>query len=85
MSKRATNHDMAKLYIQKCKILGKDIFDLELQDGDNVVLKEVKDKESGGKCVIPPFITKLICAFEDCVFEEIYVENKAGVDISCEY
>lgn len=80
-----SNHEEAIKYMNKSKILGKEILKLKLLDNDDVLLVEVMDKDYTGKVVIPSFITQVInyaeeCykPFAGCMVEEIYLDNKNG-------
>lgn len=55
--KRKTNHQMAKEFLNKCKILGKNILAVELLPDDRVKLIKVLDEESTGSFRLPDFIT----------------------------
>ena len=80
-----SNHEMAKRYKEKSKLIGKDILLLRLLPEDRVELVEVLDKEDSGKLVIPSFITDIhvycdymgieLNALQGCRFEEVYINN----------
>ena len=73
-----SNHEMAKRYREKSKLIGKDILDIKLLENDRVELVEVLDKEDTGRLVIPSFITdinKYGSVLRNCRYEEIYVDN----------
>ena len=90
-----TNHDEAKGYELKCKIIGKKqpiIFKYE--DNDNVLLEAVVDKANLGKIIIPSFITGTIQSvitniqkpspFEHCRFTEIIIDNKPNIKFNAD-
>ena len=74
-----SNHEMAKRYEAKSRLIGKDILDYRLLEDDRVELIEVLDKEDTGKIVIPSFITDLNkydkgnFLFKGCKYSEIYI------------
>ena len=87
-----SNHDMARMYINKHRLLGvKCNFVLRLEDNDEVVLVDVKDKNNTGRLVIPSFITKIDGVKCDriplmfCNYSEIYVDNQKDRLISAKY
>lgn len=95
MIKSMTNHDEAKGYELKCKIIGKKqpiIFKYE--DNDNVLLEAVVDKANLGKIIIPSFITGTIQSvitniqkpspFEHCRFTEIIIDNKPNIKFNAD-
>lgn len=53
-----SNHERAKMYKEKSRLIGRDILEIELLDGDRVKLIDVKDKDSSGSIEIPSFITE---------------------------
>ena len=54
-----SNHDLAKRYEDKQRLMGKRVLDFELIEDDRVMLKRVLDKEDTGRLVIPRFITDI--------------------------
>ena len=76
-----SNHEMAKRYKEKSKLIGKDILDIKLLENDRVELVEVLDKEDTGRLVIPSFITDIsdYIPLYDCKYTEVYIDNKIGV------
>lgn len=92
-----SNHEMAENYRSKAKLIGKDILEFELLDGDRVLLTGVKDKGEGGRLVIPSFITdynrvnksgyiiERSNILHGATYEEVYIDNRAGIDIDISY
>ena len=87
-----SNHDMARIYVNKHRLLGvKCNFVLRLEDKDEVVLVDVKDKNDNGRLVIPSFITKIEgvksgrMPLRFCNYSEIYVDNQKDRLISAKY
>lgn len=90
-----TNHELAKEYLLKQKVLGTEKLLIELCHNDGIRLIEVRDKDSGGRIVIPSFVTEMKVqhcslwecgkgAFDECSFTDIYIDNPKGREISCE-
>lgn len=74
-----SNHDLAKEYESKSRLIGGVVLVLEYNKNDNVRLVEVLDKESTGRLVIPKFVTSVRSkALERCKFTEVYVDNRGG-------
>ena len=88
---KMTNHELAKRYKDKCRLIGKDILEIKLLDGDRVKLMNVKDKEDTGRLVIPSFVTDIMCdvtsdlvvgsVLRGCRFEEVYIDNKCEISL----
>ena len=79
-----SNHELAKRYKEKSKLIGKDILDIRLIENDRVILDEVMDKEDNGRLVIPSFITDINkdgSLLYGCKYEEIYIDNRDGVSM----
>lgn len=86
-----SNHELAKRYMNKAKVIGKEIIDIRLLSNDRVMLVEVFDKESTGMFVIPKFITEFMQIrqssgrfvqtplFEQCQFSEVRFENNPDI------
>ena len=79
-----TNHEKAKKYIAKQKLLGSEVLELELVGEDDVELKKVNDSNSRS-IVIPSFITRYSDnrrvsrhPFRDTHYEEIIIESSTG-------
>ena len=85
------NHELAKRYKEKSKLIGKDILKLKLLSRNRVELVEVLDKEDTGRLVIPSFITDIHWhmdngilidnALMDCKFSEVYVDNNRDINL----
>lgn len=83
---RYSNHELAKRYIEKSKLIGKDIMKLRLIDDDRVVLDEVMDKVDSGRLIIPGFITDIKGMkrwyikgpLDGCNYSEVYIDNICG-------
>ena len=80
-----SNHELAKRYKEKSKLIGRDILEIEYLEDDRVRLVDVKDKENSGKLVIPSFITEIglirgvkVGPLKDCMYTDVYVDNKNG-------
>ena len=54
-----SNHELARRYKEKSRLIGKDTLELELVSNDGVVLLGVKDKDNDGRLEIPRFITSI--------------------------
>ena len=83
-----SNHEMAKRYINKQRLIGREILDLRLLENDKVELVGVKDKDDTGRLVVPSFVTdiKMYLAngvFKGCRYSEIYIDNKEDMELSC--
>lgn len=86
-----SNHELAKRYKDKAKLLGEDKLVLMLLEDDCVKLVDVKDKNDSGKLVIPSFITDFDVRIEDgivvqspligCSYEEIHIDNKRDISL----
>lgn len=59
-----SNHQLAKEYDLKSKLLGDNNLEYKLINNDRVVLLNIRDKKSTGKLVIPPFITDFQIHYE---------------------
>ena len=94
---RLSNHEMAKRYDSKQKLLGKRVLDFVLLSNDRVMLSGVLDKEDTGRLVIPSFITEVkelgsVSGVYDrdknravmggCKYSEVYIDNVDNRDIS---
>ena len=87
------NHEMARRYKEKSKLIGKDILDYRLLEDDRVKLVGVKDKDDTGRLVIPSFITDFSTGNEvgmqpplyECRYSEVYVDNKKGRWLKADY
>lgn len=86
-----TNHEKARNYVKKSKILGKSVMRFDYMPDDNVRLVGVEDNGETGKLVIPDFVTSIKkCGFEtssesvlyECGFTEIQVNNEREFDAS---
>ena len=83
-----SNHQLAKEYILKQKLLGVSTVKLKLLENDRVKLIEVLDKESTGTFIVPKFITDYHSYFDDrhaihgpfndCRFVKIIMQNVGG-------
>ena len=92
---KRSNHDRAINYSNKAKLLGLDIIEYKLLDGDKVLLTGVMESghSKDKRLVIPGFITdfydvnksryKGVLDGKD--YEEIYIDNDIGVDIDISY
>lgn len=87
-----SNHEKARVYIEKHKLLGLECnLELRLEDKDEVVLVKVRDTNNTGRLVIPSFITKIEGVKSDrmplmfCKYREIYIDNKKGKKMSAKY
>ena len=85
-----SNHEMAKRYMDKQKLIGREVLELRLLDNDKVELIEVLDKADIGRLVIPSFITGMrgylgYGVLKGCRYREVYIDNKDGIEISGEY
>ena len=58
MMRGLSNHDMAKIYDKKQRLVG-ELLRYELLDDARVLLIDVLDKENSGRLVIPSFITDI--------------------------
>ena len=78
-----SNKELAEGYINKQRLLGKDILKFDILNDDKVRLVKVKDIESDGRLVIPSFVTSIE---QGCLigskYSEIYIYNKDEVEIS---
>lgn len=74
---KLSNHELAKRYEEKSRLLGKQVLDLNYMSDDRVELVEVLDKEDRGRIVIPRFITDIDKAgvFYGCEYSDIYIDN----------
>ena len=94
---RLSNHEMAKRYDSKQKLLGKRVLDFVLLSDDRVMLRGVLDKEDTGRLVIPSFITEIKelgvtswvydstkneAVMGGCKYSEVYIDNVGDRDIS---
>ena len=88
------NHKKAQIYMQKQKLLGKELLKFRLLDDDKVQLEEVLDKDSTGKLIIPSFVTGIYTKFytggidtalDGCKFTEIYIDNQLNTPFSADY
>lgn len=71
--------ERAKQFIHKQRLLGVEVFKLQITE-DCISILEVLDKESTGRFVIPSFITEVgHMAFIGCSFTEIYIDNLPNV------
>ena len=77
-----SNHELAKRYKEKSKLIGKDILEIQYKNFDRVLLVDVLDKEDDGRLVIPRFITDIrLNNYKDggvlggCRYSEIYIDN----------
>ena len=80
-----SNHEMARRYKEKSKLIGKDILDYRLLEDDRVKLIEVLDKEDTGRLVIPSFITEIFNenhVLEGCKYREVYIDNKGELEFN---
>lgn len=89
-----SNHELARRYEIKAKMLGLKEINFVLKPNDNVELIEVLDKESDGVFTIPEFITEFMVVrprnglytaqplFQGCHFTEIRYNNNPGVIFS---
>lgn len=89
-----SNHELAQRYLNKTKIMGKDVIDIKLLPNDRVRLIEVYDKESTGMFTIPRFITEFMQIrsgsgrsveyplFSHCNFSEVRFENNPNIELN---
>ena len=85
-----SNHELAKRYIDKQRLIGREILDLRLLENDKVELVGVKDKDDTGRLVVPSFVTNIKMYLANGVFKgyrysEIYIDNKVDIKFSCKY
>ena len=74
-----SNHELAKIYENKSKLIGNENLVLEYGTRDRVRLVMVVNKNDVGRLVIPSFITDIKTgALARCKYTEIYVDNRAG-------
>ena len=79
-----TNHELAKIYENKSKLLGKERLKLRYLENDKVSLENVIDKEYSGKLIIPRFITEVkMGAFNSSNVTEVYIDNSPDINIAC--
>ena len=81
---------MAKRYMDKQMLIGREVLELRLLDNDKVELIEVLDKEDIGRLVIPSFITGMrgylgYGVLKGCRYREVYIDNKDGIKFSGRY
>lgn len=78
-----TNHELAKRYIEKQNLMGINQLDIELIDGDGVILWDIDCREDLKSVRIPSFITKYSRSFTfgGSYYEEIIIESDAKLDI----
>lgn len=76
------NHEMAKRYMDKQRLIGREILELRLLCDDRVELIDVKDKDDNGRLVIPSFITEIRNEYKldggvlnECMYSEIHIDN----------
>lgn len=62
-----SNHDLAKIYDKKQRLLGKPLLKFELLEDDRVLLIDVLDKISTSKITIPSFITDVVNISADSI------------------
>lgn len=89
------NHKAAMNYMLKCKVIGVEIFKLELLANDEVELIDILDKVSTNNITIPHFITKfrlkysidnqVVGPFNHCKFKSITINNQTGRDLNARY
>lgn len=92
-----SNHQLAKEYELKTKLIGQSNLVYELIDDDRVVLIRIEDKKSTGKIVIPSFITDFknsqwfgsgifrIGPFSYCRYSHIIIDNNPYIDLDIDY
>lgn len=83
MGSRLSNHELAKRYINKQKLLGVEQLELKLIKDDGVVLLSISD-DSSGYIKIPKFITKygLDVTFRGTYYSDIVIESKAKPNLT---
>ena len=52
-----TNHEQARRFMLKQKVVGREIFKIRFRSNDTVELLEVLDTNNTGKLIIPSFIS----------------------------
>lgn len=87
-----SNHELARQYFLKLKLLGLEgMISVKLLPDDKVMLISINDTESTGSFTLPSFISEILrvhtldnrwvpkLAFEKCNFSEIYIDNPPDI------
>ena len=92
-----SNHKRAKMYKEKSRLIGRDILEIELLDGDRVKLLHVLDKDDTGGIEIPSFITDFrvnefklagcdgdvmgVSCFSRCKYSSVHIDNSNNIKL----